>query len=88
MICLMYQQHRIQILVHISPLSRIAAISMSPSAASMALHARVCLRCIAMARGQPKLLLLSHRYTDEISAPHKRLQVFPFLFVHASVGLA
>lgn len=61
---------------------------MSPSAASMALHARVCLRCIAMDRGLPKPLLLFHRYTDEISAPHTRLQVFPFLFVHTSVGLA
>ena len=88
MLCLVHQQQRVQILVRISPLTRTTAISASSSAASVLLHARACLRCIAVVCGLSRRLLFFHRCTDESSALHTQLQGFPFLFVHTAVGLA
>ena len=88
MLCLVHRQHRVQILVHISPLSRTAAISASSSAASVGLHARACLRCIAMACSLSRRLLFFRRCPDEISALHTQSQGFSFLFVHTAAGLA
>ena len=85
---LVHQQQGVQILVHISPLSCTAAITASSSAATVVLHARPFLRCIAMVCGLSQRLLFFHRCTDEISALLEQLQGFPFLFLHTAAMLA